>query len=153
MKVFSPSLNRFLILAVYRDSQRWRSSTISVNATGNHERRNSMRILTPCMVMAALLSLGAGTALANPAIMRKNIPGYPYPGTAAVEHFGDKAMSDAVRQENKDEAGVITNQPLGYSIQGKSLLPPPGDPKRLNPFAGAQQPSADMLRSPLKDSR
>lgn len=112
-----------------------------------------MRILTPCMVMAALLSLGAGTALANPAIMRKNIPGYPYPGTAAVEHFGDKAMSDAVRQENKDEAGVITNQPLGYSIQGKSLLPPPGDPKRLNPFAGAQQPSADMLRSPLKDSR
>ena len=109
-----------------------------------------MRTLTLCMVMAALILLGAGTVSANPALMRKNIPGYPYPGTAAVDHFGTKAMSEAVRQENKDEAGVITNQPLGYSIQGKSLLPPPGDPKQLNPFAGAQQPSADMLKSPLQ---
>jgi hypothetical protein len=109
-----------------------------------------MRVLTPCMVVTALLSLGAGTALANPALMKKNIPGYPYPGTAAVEQFGDKAMSEAVRQENKDEAGVITGQPLGYNIQGKSLLPPPGDPKQLNPFAGPQQPSAAMLKSPLQ---
>jgi hypothetical protein len=82
--------------------------------------------------------------------MRKNIPGYPYPGTVAVEHFGARAMSDAVRQENKDEAGIVPGVTLGDNIQGKSLLPPPGDPKQLNPFAGAQQPSADMLKSPLQ---
>jgi hypothetical protein len=116
-------------------------------------KEKSMRIITLGMVMATLIVLAAGTALANPALMRKNIPGYPYPGTAAVEHFGAKAMSDAVRQENNDEDGVITSQPLGYNIQGKSFLPPPGNPKQLNPFAGAKQPSADMLRSPLKGSK
>lgn len=109
-----------------------------------------MRAFTACMAMAALMSLGAGTASANPALMQKNIPGYPYPGTAAVDHFGAKAMSEAVRQENKDDAGIVPGLTLGDNIQGKLLLPPPGDPKQLNPFAGAQQPSADMLRSPLK---
>lgn len=109
-----------------------------------------MRVLASCMVMTALISFGAGTASANPALMRKNIPGYPYPGTAAVDHFGAKAMSEAVRQENKDEAGVVPGQTLGDNIQSKSLLPPQGDPRQLNPFAGAQQPSANMLRSSLK---
>ena len=109
-----------------------------------------MRVLTPCLVMVALITLGAGTALANPALMRKNIPGYPYPGTTAVEQFGAKAMSEAVRQENKEEAGVVTGQTLRDDIQSKSLLPPANDPKQLNPFAGAQQPTAEMLVSPLK---
>lgn len=109
-----------------------------------------MRAFTAVMVMAALIPLGAATASANPALMHKDIPGYPYPGTAAVEHFGVRAMSEAISQENAVEAGIVQGQTLIDNIQGKSLLPPPGDPKQLNPFAGAQQPSADMLRSPLK---
>jgi len=108
-----------------------------------------MRAFTTYMVIVALISLGAGVASANPVLMRKNIPGYPYPGTAAVDHFGTKAMSEAVHQANRDDAGIVTGQTLD-TIRSKSLLPPPGDPKRLNPFAGAQQPSADMLKSPLR---
>ena len=82
---------------------------------------------------AAFLLWSAAITLANPALMQKNKPGYPYPGTKATDTFGSKAMDESTASENRLE-GIAPGQtvPKG-SFAGKSLLPPAGDPARLDP--------------------
>jgi hypothetical protein len=93
-----------------------------------------MKVYRLILGIAVPLSMVASLALANPAIMQKNKPGYPYPGTAAQDVFGGSALNQSIREGNVLE-GTLPGQartPTG-TTSGKSLLPPKGDPARLSP--------------------
>jgi hypothetical protein len=93
-----------------------------------------MKVYRLILGIAVPLAMVASVALANPALMQKNKPGYPYPGTAAKDVFGGRALGQSIVEGNMLE-GVLPGQartPTG-TTSGKSLLPPKGDPERLSP--------------------
>jgi hypothetical protein len=92
-----------------------------------------MKRSTTLIGLTAVLLMSGSVVFANPALMQKNKPGYPYPGTAAIEHFGAVALQSAAVAENKLE-GTVTGQTIGReSFEGKSLLPPKDDPAKISP--------------------
>jgi hypothetical protein len=93
-----------------------------------------MKVYRLILGIAVPLAMVATVALANPAIMQKNKPGYPYPGTAAKNVFGGGALNQSIREGNVMEGALPAQAetPTG-TTSGKSLLPPKGDPERLSP--------------------
>jgi hypothetical protein len=83
--------------------------------------------------LTVVLVITGSVVMANPALMQKNKPGYPYPGTAAFEHFGPVALQEAVVAENKENKLVGTDEIGTGSFEGKSLLPPKDDPAKISP--------------------
>lgn len=92
-----------------------------------------MKRMSTIIGLVATLVMSGSVVMANPALMQKNKPGYPYPGTAAIEHFGAVASQNAAVAENKLD-GTVTDQTIGRgSFEGKSLLPPKDDPAKISP--------------------
>jgi hypothetical protein len=100
------------------------------------KRRKIMKHMSTIIGLVATLVMSGSVVMANPALMQKNKPGYPYPGTVAIEHFGAVALQKgavAENQENKLE-GAVTDQTMDRgSFEGKSLLPPKDDPAMISP--------------------
>ena len=94
-----------------------------------------MRSTPTILAFVATIVITGTVVMANPALMQKNKPGYPYPGTAAVEHFGSVALQEAVLAENaQNRLGIVTDQRGGMGgFEGKSLLPPKDDPAKISP--------------------
>jgi hypothetical protein len=94
-----------------------------------------MKRMTTLIGLTAVLLMSGSVVFANPALMQKNKPGYPYPGTAAEEHFGPVALQEAVVAENTQNrlVGTVTDQRSTGSFEGKSLLPPKDDPAKISP--------------------
>ncbi len=95
-------------------------------------KRMTFTIATGAAFLAFLL-WSAAVTLANPALMEKNKTGYPYPGTKATNTFGPKAMDESTASGNRLEGIAPGQNILKGSFAGKSLLPPAGDPARLDP--------------------
>lgn len=93
-----------------------------------------MRHMTSIIGLAATLVISGSVAMANPALMQKNKPGYPYPGTAATEHFGRAAMQEATVAGNQQGALTMDQSSAEGIPEGKSLLPPQGDPAKISPW-------------------
>lgn len=93
-----------------------------------------MKVHRLILGIAAPLTMVATVALANPALMQKNKPGYPYPGTAAHDVFGGSALDRSIVEGNMLD-GVLPDQARTATgtTSGKSLLPPKGDPLRISP--------------------
>lgn len=106
---------------------------------------NTFAILTAA---TGVLALTASTAFANPQLMMKTKPGYPYPGTQATDNFGADAMLKATQNDNQAEGIDIGQIHQGRNFKGLSLLPPPSDPKQISPFS-PQPASASQKLNPL----
>jgi hypothetical protein len=70
----------------------------------------------------ALWILTGVTALANPALMQKSKPGYPYPGTTQITIFGEEAIEKSILNENLQAGEVPDQASRGSEARGK-LLP------------------------------
>jgi hypothetical protein len=95
-----------------------------------------MKRISTIIGLVATLVVSGSVVMANPALMQKNKPGYPYPGTAATDHFGAVALQNAAVAENQQNklVGTVTDQTTGRgSFEGKSLLPPKDDPAKISP--------------------
>jgi hypothetical protein len=99
----------------------------------NRGKEALMKRMTTLIGLTAVLLMSGSVVFANPALMQKNKPGYPYPGTAAIEHFGGVALQEAVVAENKENKLVGTDEIGTGSFEGKSLLPPKDDPAKISP--------------------
>lgn len=92
-----------------------------------------MKRMSTIIGLVATLVMSGSVVMANPALMQKNKPGYPYPGTAATDHFGTAALQKATVAGNELD-GTMTDQTTGRgSFEGKSLLPPKDDPVKISP--------------------
>lgn len=112
-----------------------------------------MKVYSLILGIAAPLTMVATVALANPALMQKNKPGYPYPGTAAQNVFGRGALDQSIVEGNILD-GVLSDQvrtPIG-TTSGKSLLPPKGDPKRLSPSPNLEKQGFPLYGKEKKGS-
>jgi hypothetical protein len=95
-----------------------------------------MKHMSTIIGIVATLVMSGSVVMANPALMQKNKPGYPYPGTVAIDHFGGVALQNAAVAENQQNKleGTVTDQTTGSgSFEGKSLLPPTDDPAKISP--------------------
>lgn len=112
-----------------------------------------MKVYRLILGMAAPLVMVATVALANPGLMQKNKPGYPYPGTVAKDVFGGSALNQSIIEGNRLE-GVLPNQagsPTG-TISSKSLLPPEGDPLRISPSPNLEKEGFPLYGSGKRGS-
>jgi hypothetical protein len=100
------------------------------------KRRKIMKRMSTIIGLVAALVMSGSVVMANPALMQKNKPGYPYPGTAATDQFGAGALQKGAVAENNQNrlGGTVTDQTTGRGgFEGKSLLPPKDDPAKISP--------------------
>jgi len=95
-----------------------------------------MKAMSFLLVLIASLAFTTTAALANPAMMKKDRPGYPSEGSKDTNLFGSAALETAVANEPKDGAFADQLKAISSGDQLKrgedSRLPTVKDPGYVN---------------------